>query len=186
MQKSEYENPRREFWEKVFENFERSGNEYGFWRKKNAIFLSYFDISGRERIDWLQKSELVMSNRIASSVFAEFLNRDICLWPENDKSTISSVARLDIWIYFTVLFICDEDEDEHVDRQKWMQKVSKGTFETSSIRSSTMAPTVSNVLFRLNDNELVMTMGTTSLDDQKFKISIRECTKVVLMPSTNR
>lgn len=58
-----------------------------------------------------------MSNKIASSEFAEFCNRDSFLRPQIDESTLNSVERPDAWIYVTVDFICDEREDEYAFRR---------------------------------------------------------------------
>lgn len=56
-----------------------------------------------------------MSNRITSSVLKKFSNQDIRLRPENDESSIASVARLDAWIYVSALIICKELVDKLAD-----------------------------------------------------------------------
>lgn len=66
-----------------------------------------------------------MSNRITSTVFAKFLIRDIPLRLVNDKCTVTSVVRLDARIYVTVLFICDEREDNRADRHRIIQNSIK-------------------------------------------------------------
>lgn len=49
-----------------------------------------------------------MSNKIGFLVFAEYFDRDICLRKANNAWNIASVARLDVQIYVTVVFICDD------------------------------------------------------------------------------
>lgn len=97
-QKAEYENQIQGLQERVSEELVRLVDGYELWRKKNATDLSYSDVPGRESLDRLDQSELAMKNKFGSSVFTEFLNRDICLKLEIDEPTVARVARLDAWI----------------------------------------------------------------------------------------
>lgn len=79
--------------------------------------MSYSGLPGRNNLDVLGPSKLIMSNKIGSSASAEHLSRNICLKGSNDGCTIASVAKLDAWIYVTVVFVCDKCNVELVKKQ---------------------------------------------------------------------
>lgn len=46
-------------------------------------------------MDVVNHSNFIVKNKMDSSIFAEFLNPDMCSRHRNGESTIASVARLD-------------------------------------------------------------------------------------------
>lgn len=84
--------------------------------------MSYSGLSSMKSLDRVDQADLIMPNEIGTLVFAEHLNRDICLEQASDDCTITSLARLDAWIYVKVFFMCDEHNMELDDRKRGIQK----------------------------------------------------------------
>lgn len=89
---------------------------------ENAFDLSYSGLSDMKGSNGLDRSDLVMTNKTSSSVFAELLNQHICMTTQNDESTIATVARKENWIYVTVLFMYVKRSVEQGKKQKAMEK----------------------------------------------------------------
>lgn len=118
-------------------------------------------------------------------MFAEFLNRDMCLKSENDESTIASVAMLDVWIYVTAVFICDDRSADQRDKQRGIQKKYQEVLSKHlPLSVQQVLQSLCTVLLRVNDAELFSSVGVASKDAEKFINSLRECTKVVYKTST--
>lgn len=68
-----------------------------------------------------------MLNMIGTSVFTEYLHRDIRLKLINDECTISSEVRMDAWIYVTVVFMLEKRNVKLANMQESMQKSYQDT-----------------------------------------------------------
>lgn len=92
--KTDFEN-QRAVREKIFKEYKRSGGDYGFSRKTNAYQMTYLSLPSKNNLYGLDLAEKIVSNIISSSVFAKYLEWNICLKPDKDECTNANIARLD-------------------------------------------------------------------------------------------
>lgn len=75
----------------MLKQIECSDINYGFWKNSNAFDMRYPGLQGKESFDRVDRTELLMSNKIGSLVFAKNCNRDIRLKRANGRCSISIV-----------------------------------------------------------------------------------------------
>lgn len=88
--------------------------------------MSHSGLPGRECLVGLDRSELMMSNKIGSLVFSGYLDQGICLKGANEERTIASVAGLDTRLYLMVASMSEKHTVELVDKSKGVQKKHHG------------------------------------------------------------
>lgn len=154
--------------------------------EEDSFGLSHTSLSLRELLDSIQQSEQVMTNKIASLAYTKFLNRDICLKPENDKYTATSLARLNDKVYVTAVSGSDKDSADQVDKKRCIQKnYQKAPSKHPSFAVQPFLQTLSTALLRVNKAELFNIIRVVSLYDENLKVWLRESTNVVYTPDTN-
>lgn len=186
-QREDYENQKREFREKVFARAEVADIDYGFWRTVNAIDLSYSGLPGRESLDGLEDNESIMVNRISNSVFSEFMNQDLSQAGDRDDSTIAFVARIDVWLYVSIGYLCDDNSVDNGERKKGMQKkYQEAISKHLPLAVQQLLSRCRRLLFGVKEAELNVRMGCASTANDPFNNSLREFTKVVYMPGSRK
>lgn len=105
VQKKEYKTQKRRFSEKVLKEIQSSGINCGLWRTSNVSDKSYASLAGKQRLHGPDHAELNMSNKIESWVFAEYLDRDICVKRTNDEWALASLSKLKEWIFLRLFYV---------------------------------------------------------------------------------
>lgn len=63
--------------------------------------MGYSSLPGRESVDEVDRSKLIISNNISCLKLAEYLGRHMCLQEADDEGTTASAASLDAFISVT-------------------------------------------------------------------------------------
>lgn len=69
--------------------------------------MRYSALPGRDTIDGLHETDRALSNKISTSVFADYLESYICSRPDKEECTVVSLAKFDAWINISLVSISD-------------------------------------------------------------------------------
>lgn len=120
-------------------------------------------------------------------MLAELLEQYTCLKSASDERAIPSIARLDAWIYVTVVLMCDERNLELGDKQNKMEKKYGDPLSKHlALVVQQVFSSICNVSFQLKDTKLLMNMEVASSCDAKSNNVLQVCAKAVNISSNNR